>query len=166
MTPKDVLLSQFDLHTVLYNNVIDQVSEDESDLNLLESFNNIKFLAGHLLWAQNNLCRRFGVINDIPWINYFKSGQDVSVQTETKDERPSLEEIKGKWEEITSKLRDALANQSEKELYKELEGKPVMPQFSNNLAGWWAFVNHHQAFHLGQIAILRRGLDKKAMSYF
>ena len=37
--------------------------------------------------------------------------------------------------------------------------------FGNTLAGVWAFLNHHQAYHIGQIGLLRRGFGKPPMRY-
>jgi len=40
-----------------------------------------------------------------------------------------------------------------------------LPAFRTH-EGLWAFINHHQAYTIGQIGILRRGLGKEAMKYF
>jgi hypothetical protein len=119
MSCEKLLMAQFDLHNVLYNNVLAGVTDDESNRVVAQNMNTVKWLAGHLLWAQWNLA-------NISEVDLF--------------------------------IPDEALNSPITHLH------PIFP-FDQTLGGLWAFINHHQAFTIGQIAILRKGLGKAAMSY-
>jgi uncharacterized damage-inducible protein DinB len=168
MSTKNQLLAQYDLHDVLFNNVIDNISEVESNQAIVEPLNSIKWLAGHLLWAQRNLVRISGAQVDIPWTGHF-----LTIQGSTEEERkmpkgefPTLDQIRNKWNEVTPAIRAGLANLPEAALNSIVEAKHPIAPFDNTLAGLWAFINDHQSYHIGQIGILRRALGKEAMAYF
>jgi hypothetical protein len=167
MSAKKVLLAQYDLHDVLYNNVIKDISDDESNRHLTESVNNIKWLAGHLLWAQGNLAKIGGAQVEIPWLDHFhtRQGGGPADFNAPPSELPTLEQVKNKWNEVSPAIRTGLANLPDAALDTVIDRPhPIFP-FDNTLAGLWAFINDHQGYTIGQIGILRRGLGKEAMSY-
>jgi uncharacterized damage-inducible protein DinB len=168
MSTKNQLLAQYDLHDVLFNNVIDNISDKEANSCIVEPLNSIKWLAGHLLWAQRNLVRISGAQVEIPWTGHF-----LTIQGSTEEERkmpkgefPTIEQIRDKWNETSPVIRLGLANLPEEALNSVIEAKHPIEPFDNTLAGLWAFINDHQSYHIGQIGILRRALDKELMQYF
>lgn len=168
MSTKNQLLAQYDLHDVLFNNVLDNISDEEANRCIAEPLNSIKWLAGHLLWAQRNLVRISGAQVDIPWTGHFLTLQGSTEQERQmpKGDFPTLEQIRDKWNEVTTLVRAGLANLSEEALDSVIEAKHPIAPFDNTLAGLWAFINDHQSYHIGQIGILRRALGKQAMEYF
>jgi len=160
MSAKKQLLNQFDLHNTLFNNVIVDINEEEANTRLVETMNNVKWLAGHLVWGQLGLARISGVPMEIEWIDHYNTqipnppGVEVRV--------PSLEEIKNTWNKIAQPIREGLEKLTEEALNTTVEFP--MPAFRTQ-EGLWAFINHHQAYTIGQIGILRRGLGKEAMKY-
>lgn len=48
-----------------------------------------------------------------------------------------------------------------------LDQKPPSPmdEFAETRGKLWEFLNHHVAYHIGQIGLLRRGFGKPPMSY-
>ncbi len=168
MSAKRALLGQYELHNTLYNTVTADISDDESNKSVADPMNSIKWLAGHLLWAQGNLAKIGGVIIDNPWIGHFASGPGASPDelATPKGEMPTLEAIKNKWNEVTPAIRAGLENLPEAALDSIVEFKHPIYPYDNTLAGLWAFLNHHQAYTIGQIGILRRGLGKDAMKYY
>ncbi len=160
MSAKELLLSQHDLHTVLFNNVLKDISEDEAIIRLVPTINNIKWLAGHLVWGQTGLARMGSVKMEIKWIDHYNTqipappGPEIAI--------PGLEEIKNAWNQYSSSICEGL-----KKLTDEMMDSPMefpMPAF-RTIGGLWAFINHHQAYTIGQIGILRRALGKDAMKY-
>jgi hypothetical protein len=167
MSAKKVLLAQYDLHNVLYNNVIADISDEESNKCIADPMNSVKWLAGHLLWANGNLANIGGAAIDMPWRDHFhtKQGGSPADFNAPKSELPTLEQVKNKWNEFAPVIRKGLANLPDEALNSIVEfPHPILP-FDNTLAGLWAFINHHQAYTIGQIGILRRGLGKDAMKY-
>ncbi len=167
MSAKKVLLAQYELHNILYNNVIADISDEEASKSVADPMNSVKWLAGHLLWAQGNIAKMGGLVIDNPWVGHFATGPGASAEelASPKGEMPALEAIKNKWNEVTPSIRAALENLPEEALNTVVEFKHPIYPFDNTLAGLWAFLNHHQAYTIGQIGILRRGLGKAAMKY-
>ena len=167
MSAKKVLLAQYDLHNLLYNNVIADISEEEANKRVADPMNNIKWLAGHLLWAQGNLANIGGTKVSMQWRDHFhtKEGGTPEDFNAPKSELPTLEQIKNRWNEDAPVIRKGLENLPDAALDSVIQiPHPILP-FDNTLAGLWAFLNHHQAYTIGQIGILRRGLGKEAMKY-
>jgi len=167
MSAKKVLLAQYDLHNLLYNNVIADISDEEANKSVADPMNSIKWLAGHLLWANAFLANIGGAKIEVKWRDHFhtKEGGSPEDFNAPKSELPTLEQIKNKWNEDGPVIRKGLENLPDAALDTVIEMQhPILP-FDNTLAGLWAFVNHHQAYTIGQIGILRRGLGKDAMKY-
>jgi hypothetical protein len=62
-------------------------------------------------------------------------------------------------------IRKGLENIPDAALETVIRAKHPIAPFDDTLGGLWAFINHHQAYTIGQIGILRRGLGKPAMKY-
>lgn len=160
---KNLLLIQFDLHHRLYINVLDGFSNEETHqrLNGNSQINHVKYLAGHLLNSQYGLAVGAGLNVEVKWNDLFA----VMGQSEAKDNflYPTIEEIKSEWNQLHSPLRNAL----EKLNSETLSATPPAPfdQVAASVGELWAFINHHMAYHIGQIGILRRGFGKAPMSY-
>jgi len=168
MSAKKQLLAQYDLHNVLFNNVLADISDEESNRCIADPMNSVKWLAGHLGWAQLNLGNIGGNKIDFAWRDHFhtKQGGGPEDFNAPKSELPTLQQVIDKWNEMGPIIRKGLENLSEEALSSEIQVQHPIAPFDNTLAGLWAFINHHQAYTIGQIGILRRGLGKEPMKYF
>lgn len=157
------LLIQFDLHQRLYNNVLSNFTDEETNQRLHGNtkINHVKYIAGHLLNSQYGLGFIAGVNHMVKWNDLFT----VMGQSEAKDgiEYPDIAEIKTEWNQIHNRIRNGLDELTP----EKLNMKPPAPfdQVADSVGELWAFINHHQAYHIGQIGILRRGFNKEPMSY-
>lgn len=160
---KNYLLIQFDLHHKLYNNVLEGFTDEESNQrpNADKRINHVKYLAGHLLNSQYALGLIAGFDPKVKWNELFA----VMMQSEAKDgiAYPHIEEIKAEWNHMHEGIRKGLMNLES----KDLEARPPSPfdQVAPSVGELWAFINHHQAYHIGQIGILRKSFGKNPMSY-
>ncbi|WP_234572715.1 DinB family protein [Rhodohalobacter sp. 614A] len=160
---KEFLLIQFDLHHRLYNNVLQEFTDEESNQRLYNdtNINHVKYLAGHLLNSQYGLARAAGVDVVVKWNDLFA----VMMQSKAKDNfpYPSIGEIKKEWNDLYQPTKNALKRLTD----SQLSETPPSPfhQVANSKGELWAFINHHTAYHIGQIGILRRGFGKPPMSY-
>jgi len=159
MSAKNQLLAQLNLHNTLFNNVLVDIDEEEANERIVPSINNIKWLAGHLFWVQTNLARTFGVPIEIAWIDHYNN----QIPQPPEIAVPSLEEIKSAWNQHSAAIHEALENLTDEVLNTPVEFP--MPAFRTK-EGLWTFINHHQAYTIGQIGILRRAFGKEAMKYF
>jgi uncharacterized damage-inducible protein DinB len=167
MSAKKILLAQYDLHILLFNNVIKGISNEEANQSLGPGLNTVKWLAGHLLWNEGSLANIGGIKVVIPWADHFYSIEGATEEdlNALESELPTLEMIKNKWNEISPSIRAGLANLSDEALDTKIDIPHPIHRYNDTLAGLWAFTNDHQAYTIGQIAALRRGLGKPGMSY-
>lgn len=161
---KNQLLTQFDLHHRLYNNVLEGFTDKETNqrLNGYPEINHVKYLAGHILNSQYGIALLANVASIEPKWNDLFAGAG---QSEAKDDfdYPSIDTIKTEWNAIHNPIRNALG----KITTELLTQKPPAPmdEFAESRGELWAFLNHHVAYHIGQIGILRRGFGKPPMSF-
>ena len=151
----DNITSQFDLHTRLFNNVLQGIGEEES-YNRFNNSNNIKWLAGHLV-STRLLFANLSGLSDDDRFKMFGKGFDRSL------DYPSLEQIKSKWNEIAPSISNGLKNLSP----DDLKGKGLFetPIGDDNMKNFIDFVLHHEAYHIGQIGFIRKQLGKESMKY-
>lgn len=151
---KNFLLIQFDLHQRLYNNVLDGFTDAETNQRPHNdsNMNHVKYLAGHLLNSQYGLAMIAGLQPAVKWNNLFA----VMGQSKAKDEfnYPSIKEITDEWNALHEPSRKGLSKLTIENLS---EGPPsAFEQVAGSAGELWAFINHHQAYHIGQISILRK----------
>jgi hypothetical protein len=160
---KNLLLTQFDLHHRLYHNVLEGFSDEETNRrpNGDTTVNHVKYLAGHLLNSQYGLAAMVGLDPDVKWNELFA----VMGQSEARDNfpYPAIEEIKYEWNQLHHPLRTKL----EKLTPERLTHTPPAPfdQVAASSGELWAFINHHIAYHIGQIGLLRKAFGKMPMRY-
>jgi uncharacterized damage-inducible protein DinB len=147
---------QFDFHTRLFNNALKDISENEANHEMYLKVNNIKWLAGHLVGIRL-LLREYAGIKDDERFSVFGRRYDPGT------EYPSLDEIRSKWNDIAFPLSIALKNLSESDL--DSKGPSWLPVDERSVRGFIAYLMHHEAYHLGQIGILRRQIGKEPVSY-
>lgn len=167
---KNFLLAQFDFHQRLFNNVLEDFSDAESNERPHGDtrMNHVKYLAGHLLSTQYGLALLAGARVQPRWQELFAPRGETRARDDIA--YPTLDEIRAEWNGMYREVHDRfdrlsdtdLADTAPEPLGRFFEGNP---DFGNTLAGVWAFLNHHQAYHIGQIAILRKGFGKEPMRY-
>ncbi len=157
------LIIQYDLHHLLFNSVLDGFTDKETNQRLdgYAEVNHVKHIAGHMLNSQYGMAMIAGLKPEVKWNSMFA----VMGQSEAKDytDYPSIEEIKAEWNQMHEPTRRGLLELKQ----NTLNQKPPSPfdPVSETVEQLWAFINHHQAYHIGQIGILRRAFGKEPMSY-
>ena len=167
---KKSLIIQFDFNHRLFNNALESFTDEETNQRLYGDtrINHVKYIAGHLLNSQY----AFALLAKIPmewkWNDLFAGvGQTIA-----RDDisYPSIQQITDEWNKIYKPVRNGLESLSDTELNrtapdpmdKIFENSENIP---NSVAGVWSFLNSHQAYHIGQIGILRRGFGKDPMNF-
>jgi hypothetical protein len=140
MSAKKVLLAQYDLHNVLFHNVLSGITEEEANTSIA-GMNTIKWLAGHTLWdlgSYANICR---IRIEFPWFGHFYSKEAAAPEdlAGPKTPMPTVRMIIANWEETVLVLRAGLEDLSD--------------------------TNDHHAYNIGQISVLRKAFGKAGMSY-
>lgn len=160
------LLAQFNLINQWFNNSLIGINDEEANQRVSPNMNHIKYIAGHLVNAMYGI-GNLGKLNlERKWDEHFAGLR----KTKALDHHayPSIDEIKTEWNHIFPKIKEALTALSDADLQQELSGSSLKDSgiFDGSIGDFWAFMNEHQMYHIGQIGILRRGLGKEPMKLF
>jgi len=159
MHPKDMLLAQFDLHTKLFINALKGFTDDTANQRAAPGINHAKWLAGHLLAVRMNMGKLAGAHTDCSWLPLFQAGTSATDDTSVY---PPIEAVIDKWNEVTPAIRAAYASLTD----EALQAPSPFPQpCGDNFISTWAFLEHHQAYTIGQVSLIRRMMGLDAMSY-
>lgn len=157
------LIIQYDLHHRLFNNVLEGFSDEETNQRLdgYPGVNHVKYIAGHLLNSQYGIAMLAGLKPKVKWNDLFA----VMGQSEANNDAiyPAIDEIRNEWNSIHPATRAGLLKLTPDQLTR----KPPAPfdRVSESAGELWAFISHHQAYHIGQIGIMRRAFGKAPMSF-
>lgn len=148
----------FELHTRLFLNVLEGISENDAQQPLSESTNHIAWLTGHIASSRHAVTKLLGGSNEEPYPELFSKGKGIEVVT-----YPSLTELKADWADTSDLLMKLLDEIEPKKLESEAPFK--VPLGNGSIRSLITFFAHHEAYHIGQIGIARRYFDYDAMKY-
>jgi uncharacterized damage-inducible protein DinB len=159
-TPTEALKAQFDMQTRLFSNVLDGITEAEAGTRENDHVNHMKYIAGHVLNTRLGAVANFtGQQPDNTYAAQF--GRGVAIDPNAS--YPPLSEIAAKWKESAQKLSDGLANVPAEALASKSPAQ--FPIGDDTVQGALSFFLSHEAYHIGQLGLLRKMLGKGAMSY-
>ncbi|MDH3216909.1 MAG: DinB family protein [Candidatus Krumholzibacteria bacterium] len=117
--------------------------------------NPILWLAGHLLNSRRHMLELLGTKKDLQWAPFIRSAYDAST------EYPKMSDIKETWSEISGQLFEALDQVSDEDLDRKLDYE--LPHGDNTVRGSIIFWAYHEAWHLGQIAYIRKCIGMEGL---
>ncbi len=133
------------------NSTLDGISHEDSLVHPPNGGNCINWLVGHMLLSRDDVFERLGI--ERVWTD--------SEATAVYDRGSALLTDSGKAVELHVLLD--LFNQTQPRLLEAMENLNKMPSEDGKMEEAVAFYNFHEAYHLGQIAILRRILGKESI---
>ena len=146
---------QFELQTSLFRNAIDGIDDNAASKRHSEHANHLKFIAGHLVYTRL-MMKDFGGYAADPRFDQFKEKMDPSASY------LPMKDISAKWEEISGPLTAGLKAIPAAALAADA---PFPTPGGNTVEGLLGFFAHHEAYHIGQLGILRKFAGKEAMTY-
>ena len=146
------------LNTKLFRNCLDGLSDEAARVRPSSSTNNAAFVAAHLVDSRFYLLKALGAERANPLSGYLEGVRRIEDMTRW----PTLDEIQSAWTDASRALRarlDALEA-------PELDG-PSGARFPGNWSMREAlmFMVQHDAYHVGQLSLLRSHAGLPAMSY-
>lgn len=153
------LVTQFDLHTRLFNNVLEGITDTDTNQRASETVNHIKWLAGHLASTRFSMKKIGQLEGEDPYADLFSHGHSIRDDVTY----PSIETIKTQWNAISDKISAGLPHVPEDVLKGPAPAN--FPIDDDTFGGMLAFLMHHEAYHIGQIGLLRKHLGKEPMKY-
>jgi uncharacterized protein YndB with AHSA1/START domain/uncharacterized damage-inducible protein DinB len=144
------------LNRRLFNNVLKDVSEDHLKTRVATEANHINWIAGHIAHTRVMIANLLGSEFKIPLENYNNAILDDAKYV-------SLDEIIDVFNKATHAVHTSISTAT-----KELLNGPAhfeLPITDQTIGGMVSFLVQHEAYHIGQLGILRKALGYDAMSY-
>lgn len=155
------LYQTFRIGTVLFRNCLIDVNDELARRRLTDNTNNLIFLACHLTDARFFMQRLFGGEYDPP----FPELADVRSVDEMPDPPPGIFSVLRFWNEISDRLTPLFDRVTEDVLAAKAPFKGYPRDLPQTVEPLLTFLMHHEGYHIGQMALLRKGLGLPAMSY-
>jgi len=154
-----VLISLYDYHSKLYNNVLADISDADAGNRLGTKANHVAWLAGSLVNERFTLAGMLGVKEKQTADELFENHKGIQDEADY----PSLAEYKSDWEKVTPLLKEAMEKLTE----EQLNGPDPyeMPGGDYTLFDSLTFCTDRESYVIGQIALYRRLLGYEAMKY-
>ncbi|UKJ05861.1 DinB family protein [Solitalea lacus] len=156
------IISLYDIHTKLYRNVIEGISDNDAHNRLNTKANHVAWLAGSLVNERLEMVNLFSGDSEkklITKASYklfegYKGIQDNEIY-------PTLSDYRQDWETVTPVLKDLLENISTEKLNSLFE----MPEMTIPYYELITYMAHREAYCIGQIGLWRRLLNYAPMKY-
>jgi len=152
------LAAIFRLNTQLVLNCLDGLDEEGAARRGPSARNSIAFLVAHLTETRHYLASVIGQPLASPFSPAFTRARSI----DEAGELPSLRQLTEYWERVSAHLAVAVERLDTPQL---AQPGPPLPGADLTVLGSLAFLAQHDSYHLGQIALLRRGLGLPAMTY-
>ena len=153
------VIETFKLQTRLFLNVTRDITEEHAKAHFGGSPNNIAWITGHLVATRYMLSTVLGLTDREPYPELFEKGKGIQDDVTY----PSMDKLTAGWEDFAEKIIDRLESLTEDELQAD---PPIQtPIGDNTLRGFITFIWHHEAYHIGQVSILKRYFRYERMSY-
>jgi hypothetical protein len=153
------LAAQLGLQSKLFLNCLDGVSEDAALVRPGDAANHMAFIAAHLVDARHWLARIVGLRADNPFAERLAGARSI----DDLEECPTVAESRDAWRALAQPLEAHLEHIDGSVLDQTSQTR--FPIADKSLVGTVAFLVHHEAYHIGQLALLRRVVGSPAMSY-
>ena len=153
------VIEAFKMQTHLFLNVTGDITEEHAKAHFGGSPNHIVWITGHLVSTRYMLGTVLGLTDREPYPKFFEGGKGIQEDIDY----PSINKLTAGWEEFAEKLTDRMESLTEDELQAD---PPIQtPIGDGTLRGFITFICHHEAYHIGQLSILRRHFGYEPMSY-
>jgi hypothetical protein len=154
--------SLLDLQTRLYLNCLVDMGDAQASVQPSPGVNHAAFIALHLLDSRFVLAR----LLDLSTHNPFGAVLEAASTIEDVLIFPSLEELRSTWNDLAPSLDARLGGLSSAALDAPCpNGLPVLKIGEGCILDAIAFLVHHEAYHIGQLGLLRKFLGFSPMSY-
>jgi len=147
------------LNTKLFLNCLEDVGEPVAQKRPNEKTNNIIFIACHLLDARYYLANFMGLNLENPFKEIFEGPRSI----DEMKEYPDFEQIKSEWQRVSTEINQKMGSLDSTILNEKSKDK--FPIDDESVLGAISFLVGHEAYHIGQLSILRKFFGLEAMKY-
>ncbi len=159
------VIKQYQLLTEWYLFALDGISDQDGSKTLNAHTNSLEWLSGHLIVGRYRNLARLGVKIE-PYKNLDKFVNQLipppnAIAFDSKFKYSSLSECREDWKKYSFTFHEALKNADEKILKTEMSFS--VPIGGNLVEDALMFVVEHEAYHIGQMSIIRKSLGYPPM---
>lgn len=147
------LRSITEMNTVWFRNSLDGVDEEQAWRRVAAGANSFGYVALHVADARYFFAKMLGLEVPNPLLPFTKGIRNI----DEMKEHPALEQILAAWNGLADELHDFVAMV---DVARELEHR--FPSGDKTAGGLILFSVHHDAYHIGQLSLLRKALGLKA----
>lgn len=147
------------LNSWLLQQCIDGMDDAQAQQVLAPDTNHAAFIILHLVDVRCFMLKMMEHEIEHPFGKTYEKAKSI----DDIDSFPTIEELRAAWKKTGSGLREAFDNITEEQLAVEAPFK--LPTADTTRAGAIAFLAQHESYHVGQVALLRKGLGLGPMSY-
>ena len=152
------LRALFRLNTRMYLNCLEGLSDSEAQARPSSETNSIAFLALHLADTRYFLAGYLGLSVQNPLADY-----EAASGIDDIEEMPSVEELRTIWRDVASHLEECFDSLTPDQLSATSEQS--FPVEDPTVLGGIAFLAQHEAYHIGQMGLVRKYLGKGGIGY-
>ncbi|UOQ69633.1 DinB family protein [Hymenobacter volaticus] len=168
MTTTEQMVRQFRLLTDWYVSVLDGIRPEDGSHVLSENTNSLEWLAGHLLVMRGRNITRLGKqVEPFRYLDTFVDQTLPPPSVRAFDRNmayPSLAECTAAWTACSKAFIKALETADEHVLRTQI---PLTgPTGGSTVEDLLTSIVLHEAFHIGQMSVIRKGLGYPAMYWF
>ena len=146
--------------------MLNSIEETEELTRLSSDVNHLRWLAGHITNTRFNAVKNMGVdIDGYPYKDLYQLPDVPPPANRAIDpniEYPTLSDTKNHWNRVSGVLAAALSQIPEAAVTSEL---PIQTPMGNTLGELVGFLSFHEAYHIGQMGLIRKNLGHEAMSF-
>jgi hypothetical protein len=152
------LIAIFNLNSHLFRKLTQQVSEELARQRPNDTYS-IVFLACHLVEARDCLARLLGIEKTRSLSEVLQS---MTTVVELNNE-PPLDQVITAWDDVTGLLEKRIPCVSSQQLDEKSNNR--FPVRDGSVFGGMVFLLHHESYHIGQMALVRRYFGDVAAPY-
>jgi hypothetical protein len=139
-------------NAALFRRALEGIDQARGERRPNDHTNSMAFIACHVLDARFYLVKLAGHERTNPWQALFDAATDIT----TMKEYPPLYELRTEWDELHEATLLHLADMSSAEL--DAESPDRFPTDDGSVLGALSFLAFHEAYHVGQMGLVRKYL--------
>ncbi len=153
------IIDMMKLQTGLFNNVTTGIADAHATVRTNGNTNHMAWLTGHLVSTRYTMAALVGLELQEPYPELFAKGKGFDENTTY----PTMAELTAQWSEVSEALIAGLSQLTEEQLNGPAPFQVPFPD--PTYRGVLSFFAHHEAYHIGQIGLLRKYFEYESMQY-
>ncbi len=153
MNPRVVPLSSlYGSSDELFKKALSGLTREQGLARLDPQANPLLWIAAHLATTRYGFAQLIGLRLERPWGGAFTRGSEVGDLARI----PEAAEIRAAWDALCPPLTTRLGELTDAEL--DAPAPRNFPTSDKSVLGGMAFLAYHEAYHIGQMALIRKSL--------